>query len=360
MEFTNNELADMHFCYGLANGSNPEALRLYQERFPDRQMPGREMFATIHRRLCEDGRFGAVRDATGSLAAGRQINVEEVVLRQLENDPSLSTRRLATEHQVSQSTIWRIISNAGYYPYHLQRVQALYPGDKIRRLNFCNWFLNQPQHGNDNFASAVLFTDEAEFTRDGINNFHNQHLWSIENPHGVVESKNQIRFSLNVWAGIVGNTLIGPVFLEPRLNGQIYHRFLSRTLPPLLDDIPLAVRQRMWFMHDGAPAHFSRLARNYLSQPQNYGNNWIGRGGPVEWPARSPDLNPLDFYLWGHCKALVYDGAIANVDELRQRIIDAFDRIRNMDGIFRRINGSMYRRLEACVLANGGHFEQLL
>lgn len=54
MDFTNSELADMHFCYGLANGSKPEAMRLYRERFPNRQMPGREIFATIHRRLRED------------------------------------------------------------------------------------------------------------------------------------------------------------------------------------------------------------------------------------------------------------------------------------------------------------------
>ena len=32
----------------------------------------------------------------------------------------------------------------------------------------------------------------------------------------------------------------------------------------------------------------------------------IGQGGPVPWPARSPDLNPLDFWLWGHLKAMVY------------------------------------------------------
>ncbi|EFN79901.1 hypothetical protein EAI_14953, partial [Harpegnathos saltator] len=45
---------------------------------------------------------------------------------------------------------------------------------------------------------------------------------------------------------------------------------------------------RMCFMHDGAPAHFSRIAREYLNN--NYINRWIGRGGPIAWPARSPDL----------------------------------------------------------------------
>jgi hypothetical protein len=35
--------------------------------------------------------------------------------------------------------------------------------------------------------------------------------------------------------------------------------------PLLLEDVPLAVRARMWYMHDGAPAHFSRAVRYVLS-----------------------------------------------------------------------------------------------
>lgn len=57
MVYTNNEMADMHFCYGLANGSTPEAQRLYRERFPNRQIPDKKLFAEIHRRLRENGRF---------------------------------------------------------------------------------------------------------------------------------------------------------------------------------------------------------------------------------------------------------------------------------------------------------------
>ena len=47
---------------------------------------------------------------------------------------------------------------------------------------------------------------------------------------------------------------------------------------------------------------------------------WIGHQGPTKWPAHSPDLNPLDFYLWGHLKAIVYSTPIHNMEILRQRI----------------------------------------
>ena len=59
------------------------------------------------------------------------------------------------------------------------------------------------------FAASILFTDEASFGRDGIRNFHNDHLWADENPHGRRESRSQHRFSVNVWAGIVGDRLTG-------------------------------------------------------------------------------------------------------------------------------------------------------
>lgn len=62
--------------------------------------------------------------------------------------------------------------------------------------------------------------------------------------------------------------------------------------------------------------------RAYLDS--EFGDKWIGRGGPVNWPARSPDLTPLDFYLWAELKRLVYTEEARSVNDLRQRIIDAF------------------------------------
>jgi hypothetical protein len=49
----------------------------------------------------------------------------------------------------------------------------------------------------------------------------------------------------------------------------------------------------MWYMHDGAPAHFSRDVRDVLNN--TYDDRRIGREGPTAWPPRSPDLNPLEF-----------------------------------------------------------------
>jgi hypothetical protein len=87
----------------------------------------------------------------------------------------------------------------------------------------------------------------------------------------------------------------------------------------------------MWYMHDGAPAHFSLAVRDVLNN--TYHDRWIGRGGPTAWPPRSPDLNPLDFYLWGHLKALVYAAPLDNEEALHHRSVHACQTIRIYPGV---------------------------
>jgi hypothetical protein len=89
-------------------------------------------------------------------------------------------------------------------------------------------------------------------------------------------------------------------------------------------------------------------------------HKWIGCNGPVEWPPRSPDLNPIDFYLWGHVKSEVYSTPVTNVDELWERIVATFGAIRNRPGQLERVRESMMRCLNGCVAANGQHFEHLM
>ena len=60
-------------------------------------------------------------------------------------------------------------------------------------LEFCKWL-----NGNRELHRYILFTDESQFNRDGVNNTHNSHVWADDNPHATVESNFQQRFSVNV------------------------------------------------------------------------------------------------------------------------------------------------------------------
>ncbi|EZA48430.1 hypothetical protein X777_13772 [Ooceraea biroi] len=93
-----------------------------------------------------------------------------------------------------------------------------------------------------------------------------------------------------------------PFFIDGTLNGQRYADFLSQQLPNLLEEVPLETRLQMWYQHGGCPAHNARVARTVLHEM--FPEHWIGRGEHISWLARSPDLNPLDFFVGNvkeHC-----------------------------------------------------------
>ena len=96
------------------------------------------------------------------------------------------------------------------------------------------------------------------------------------------------------------------------------------------------------------------------SLDQIYPGRWIGKGGPVAWPPRSPDLTSLDFFLWGHVKSLVYATPVETVEDLTARIFNACEVVQHTPGIFERVRQSMVRRCNACIELGGRHFEHLL
>lgn len=355
-DFTNAEMADMVFAYGLADGNSSEARRIYQERYPQRVTPCAATFANLFRRLSQSGSFER-NSAVGRPQTTRSPELEEAVLDEISEHPETSTRKISQILNVSHMTVWRILKDQLLYPYHVQRVQALTLRDFQPRMEFAHW-LQRKVEQHPQFLSSILFTDEASFSRNGIMNFHNNHIWTDDNPHAITQTRFQDRFSFNVWIGIIGDYLIGPYFLPLRLNGNAYQHFLEHELPQLMEDVPVGIRMNSWFMHDGAPAHFSLVARNFLDVA--YAQRWIGRGSTHHWPPRSPDLNPVDFFLWGHLKSLVYASPIEDEEMLRNRIINSCETIRNTPGIFQRVRDSLVRRAEACITVGGNHFQQLL
>jgi len=155
---------------------------------------------------------------------------------------------------------------------------------------------------------------------------------------------------------IFGNFQIGPHFLPPRLTGNTYAQFLENNLPILLEDVPLRVRRELIFQHDGAPPHFSRQVREILHA--HYPDRWMGRGGPIIWPARSPDLNVLDYFIWGYIKDLVEHRRDSTEAEVREAIRAAFNTI--TPEMAYRATRNITRRAELCLREEGRHFEQFL
>jgi len=249
----------MSFVYSVCDGNSVQAVSEYQQRFPNCRIPTRRVFTRVYQTLRDTGTLPSVR-----IAAEHDVNEgvdeEEGIVQMVQSSPRASTRRIARHLRVPHTRVWRTLHAEGMYPYHVQRVQHLRPGDIAERLEFCEWL-----NGSRELHRYILFTDESQFNCDGVNNTHNSHVWADVNPHTTVESNFQQRFSVNVWCGVLDDQLIGPFILEGHPTGEAYLRFLQEELPRLLEDAPLNKRGHMYFQHDGAPPHSSHEVRNFLN-----------------------------------------------------------------------------------------------
>lgn len=359
--YTAEEYADMHLIYGetrfepqrggVAYNAR-EAARLYAQRFPNRQHPAYGVFIRTYHAY----RAGRMPGIDHGHQPGRpQTADEDAVLEIIEEEPDTSIRKIERRTGISKSTTHRILKRHGYHPYHVQRVQTLEPRDYAARVRFCRTMIAKINE-DPNFFDTILWSDESSCRKDGYINLHNVHSWAIENPHEMREDRSQRQFKVNLWAGIFNGQILGPVELPAILNGQNYLQFLQNDLVELLEDTPIALRRTMWLQNDGCPAHYALQVRAYLNQA--YPDRWIGRLGPILWPPRSPDLNPLDFFYWGCLKDKVYAKPIQNQEELRHRVTEAAREISQLS--LRRLKRSFLKRCQLCIEQNGRQFEHLL
>lgn len=352
MDFTFNEYADMYMVYGFCEGNCNMSEREYRARFPNRRHPTANVFRRLNERVRETGSFIRRTRDTGRPRARRTVQLEEQILNAVEEDPYVSTRQVAATLNVpSHMTVHKVLQENLLHPYHVSKVQPLYENDNIARSDFCNTILNRIRD-EDGFLRRILWSDECMFTRDGVFNTHNTHYWADENPHEFREFGHQRRFSVNVWLGIINQRVVGPIYLPNRLNANEYLNVLEQ----VIDEIPLNIRPNMLFMNDGAPAHFALNVREWLDD--HYPGRWIGRNGPILWPARSPDFNPLDFFIWGFIKEKVYATPPQNVDEVKNRIAAAILEI--TPDKLERVMQTIPKRLRLCLETDGFQFEQLV
>lgn len=358
--FTSEDYEQMHYFYGYARGNAAEAARLFREQVERRGDRAPEKWPD-HRtilRVRDAYREGRVPGTIpGRPPLMRDPELVEEVIEEIERDPSVSVRTIEHRTGIPKSVAHRILQSEGYHPYHIQRVQQLKPGDYLKRVTFCQEMLRR-QAANENFFKTILWTDESHFKRNGIFNIHNYHSWAVDNPHLARQSNFQEQFSVNLWSGIVNEQLIGPFQLPDRLDGEEYLNFLRNNLNPLLEEIDLETRRDMFFQHDGAPCHHARIVRDYLNR--RFRNKWIGRDGPIAWPPRSPDLNPIDFFVWGYYKEIVYATEARNVDDMQRKINEAERIIKDNRMAFRQLKDNFFRRCRICIENEGRHFENFL
>lgn len=352
VKFENYEKWDMIIAY-IESGKNvSDAANLYFTRYPERRQPNRVIFSKLSNNLKNYGSF--VKPRPKKYAKPNKENETINVLGFVEVNSSSSSREIEGEIGVPRRTALRILKDNKYKPYKIRINHYLYPNDNQKRLQFCRWYLQKCEEVNS-FRNNIIWTDEAKITSDGLFNRNNQHIWSDINPNANTTRKRQGRYGFNVCCFMMQNKIYYFTY-EDNLNANLYLELLENHLAEFLDSIPLQTRQNIFFQLDGAPAHNAMVTRNFLNH--TFPNNWIGTYGPVNWPPRSPDITPLDFFLWGFLKDQVYSKENNNMEELRRNTASAFEKIKPVHVI--NALRAIEKRCQLCIQNNGGHFEHKL
>jgi len=188
---------------------------------------------------------------------------------------------------MSHIQVWQVLHDEDLHPYHNSQLQHLEPGDLAQGMCPCQMNDSIPSTTKCHFIHGW----STLYTREGINNSQNTQMWSHGNPNLTRVTNFQRTFSLHVWCGLLSKKVITAAQQFNMWQVLILHE----------DDLP----GQMYFLHDRAPLHYTQDVREHLHK--NFSSCLLGCGGPLAQPARSPHLITLDFYLWGHMMALVYE-----------------------------------------------------
>ena len=234
------------------------------------------------------------------------------------------------------------------YPYKVSVSQTLSEHHKEQRRAFCSWALNKINE-DPSWLDNICFSDECTFNINGRVNRQNVRFWGSERPNVVVE-RSQNSPKVNAWIGITSRYLIGPHFFEENgaavnINAERYCDMLNEFLIPKLKQ--KRKLSKTVFQEDGASSHVSARAKEILLE--NFGTRVISRHFADQWPACSPDLSPLDFWLWSYLKDRIYipSDMPCSVNNLKERIIQQCSVISN--DLLKSATHNFPNRLSGCL-----------
>lgn len=283
------------------------------------------------------------------------MNVDRV-RQSVMDDPRQSLRLRAASLNLNKSTVHRIISkDLHFHPYKIVIVQEMTPDDPDKRVEFCRIMKNRFRSFNN-----IWFSDESNFHINGHVNKQNCRYWASENPLEL-HQKPLHSPKVIVWAAISSQGIIGPYFFEDdrgrtqTVNSDRYCHMIRTFLATEMQNQD-GYNRNTFFQQDGATSHVTNDSLAALHDL--FPGRVISRRGDINWPPRSPDLTPADFFLWGYLKSKVYNPLPSNLNVLKQRITEEINSIPR--ALLQRVIENFSSRLNECEEANGAHLQTVV
>ncbi|QQP57496.1 Uncharacterized protein FKW44_002509 [Caligus rogercresseyi] len=236
----------------------------------------------------------------------------------IKKDPTKSMRKMAAERNVALITVTRALRQDTK-----ASVGGHYEGQKVRESQKV---LNFFKHNGD---TVKIYSDKKIFTVDA----------NKRSGEGYYRTKHPAQVMVLGIVASDGNKM-PPHFFRPneKVNSDVYYKVLS-TFP----------MNNYVFTQDGAPAHTFKKVQEFCKG--NMASFW-----PADfWPSSSPDVNPLDFAVWGFLEGKTNKTSHTSVEALKATITKEWD---NMSEDFIKTSCASVRpRIEAIIRNNGGHIE---
>ncbi|GFX67190.1 transposable element Tcb2 transposase [Trichonephila clavipes] len=247
----------------------------------------------------------------------------------------------ATGRPISLFTVARRLHGGGLFARRPVRCVPLTAAHRRRRSLWCR----EHRNWRDNEWERVLFTDESRFSLSS--NSHRILNWrergSCNHPSNIIERDRYGGRGVLVWGGIMlGSRTDLHIFDAGSVNGT---RYCNEILLPYVRLFRGAMGLQFLFMDDNAPCHRTIAAEQLL------GSEDIGR---MDWPARSPDLNPIE-HVWDFIGRRLAARTLPRVTirELRLALQDEWAAMPQQ--LIDTLILSMGRRCETCLAVRGDH-----
>lgn len=142
-----------------------------------------------------------------------------------------------------------------------------------------------------------------------------------------------------VWGCMAASGVGKLVFIDGRVDQYVYKDILQKNL--IVSARQLKIKSDFVFQHDNDPKHTAHSVKNQLSKNvRNF----------LEWPAQSPDLNPIE-HLWDHLDKKIRYHTISNINQLKSVIENEWNQISS--DVTSNLVNSMPKRLQAVLQAKG-------